>query len=53
MARSCVGVKFKSMAQGICELLWLRSLMKELKIANEDLQGCTVTRKKPLALFTT
>ena len=34
VARSSVEVAFRSMAQGICELMWLKSLMKGLKIAN-------------------
>ena len=34
MAGSSVEADFKSMTQGIYELMWLRSLMHQLKIEN-------------------
>lgn len=35
-ARSSAEAKFKSIVKGICERMWLRSLMKELNIANGE-----------------
>ena len=34
MARSSAEVEFRAVAQGICELLWLKLLLGELKIAD-------------------
>ena len=34
LPRSSVEAKFRCMEQGICELMWRSSQMKELKIAN-------------------
>jgi hypothetical protein len=41
VARSSAEAEYRAMAQGVCELLWLRKLMKELRLFE----------KKPLALF--
>ncbi|KAK3004985.1 hypothetical protein RJ639_017903 [Escallonia herrerae] len=35
VARSSSEVEFRSMAQGICELLWLKIILKDLKIKSE------------------
>ena len=32
MARSSAEAEFRAMAQGICELLWIKSLLKDLKV---------------------
>lgn len=34
MARSSAEAEFRAVAQGICELLWLKLLLRELKIAD-------------------
>lgn len=45
-----MGVEFKSMAQGICELLWLRSLMKKLKIANGGFTRLYYDKKETISI---
>ena len=35
-ARSSAEAEYRAMAQGICELLWLRKLMKELKLSETN-----------------
>ena len=32
MARSSAETQFRVMAQGVCEVIWLRSLLEELKV---------------------
>jgi hypothetical protein len=32
VARSSVEAEYRAMAQGVCELLWLRKLLKELRL---------------------
>ena len=41
VARSSAKAEFRAVAQGICELLWLKLLLEELKVTNE----------KPMKLF--
>ena len=36
IARSSAEAKFQAMAQGMCELLWLRSILNDLKMACEE-----------------
>lgn len=36
VARSSVEAEFRAMARGVCELLWLRILLRDLKIAYKD-----------------
>lgn len=36
VARSSAKVEFKEVTQEICELLWLKLLLEELKIANDQ-----------------
>ena len=36
VARSSAEAEFRAMAQGICELLWLRILLKDLKIEGDE-----------------
>ena len=35
-ARSSAEAEYRAMAQGICELLWLRKLMEELKLSETN-----------------
>lgn len=32
VARSCVEVKYRAMANGVCEMLWLKRILKELQV---------------------
>lgn len=32
MARSSAEAEFRAMAQGVCEVIWLRSILEELKV---------------------
>jgi glucan phosphorylase len=33
VARSCVEVKYRAMANGVCEMLWLKRILKELQVS--------------------
>lgn len=35
VVRSSVEAEFRAVAQGICELLWLKMLLEEIKVASE------------------
>lgn len=37
MTRSSVEAKFWAMAQGICEILWIKGLLKEFKLEPKEL----------------
>lgn len=36
VARSSAEAKYRAMAQGVCELLWLRKLLKELRLLGKN-----------------
>ena len=36
MARSSAEAEFRAMTQGFCELLWIKSLLKDLKVEQLD-----------------
>ena len=36
VTRSIAKAEFRAMAQGICELLWLKMLLKELQVVQKD-----------------
>lgn len=36
MARSSAEAKFRAIVYGICEVLWLRILLEELKMSNDE-----------------
>ena len=36
VARSSAEAEFKAMAQGICELIWVKTLLKELRVAQTN-----------------
>ena len=36
MARSSTKAKFRNMAHDICEMLWLKALVKELRLGSRD-----------------
>ena len=36
VARSSAEAEFRAMAQGICELIWVRTLLKELRVAQTN-----------------
>jgi hypothetical protein len=36
VAKSSVEAEFKTMAHGICEMLWLKAILKELGVHSKD-----------------
>ena len=53
VARSSAKVEFRTLAQGVCELLCMRIILNDLKVACEELMTFIVIISQPLALLTT
>lgn len=46
VARSSAEAEFISMAHGICELLWLKTLMKDLRLSSKGRMKFIVLKKQ-------
>ena len=50
VARSSAEVEFKAMAQGVCELSWMKIILGDLKIKYEALMGLVCDNKSAISI---
>jgi len=50
VARSSAEVEFRAMAQGICELLWLKIILEDLRIKSDDLTRLYCDNKSAISI---
>ena len=50
VARSSAEAEFRAMAQGICELLWIKSLLKDLRVEQTDYMSLYCDNKAAISI---
>jgi len=50
VARSSAKAEFKAMAQGVCELLWMKIILDDLKIKYEAPMGLVCDNKSTISI---
>ena len=50
VARSRAEAEFRAMAQGVCELLWMKIILDDLKIKYEATMGLVCDNKSPISI---